>query len=74
MSKLAHKSLVVIGGTSGLGLSAARAFIAAGARVVVVGRDEQKVKAAETPEAKDRAQMIRDVLRALGAPKTSEPA
>jgi NAD(P)-dependent dehydrogenase (short-subunit alcohol dehydrogenase family) len=35
---LAGKSLVVIGGTTGLGLSAARAFVEAGARVTVVGR------------------------------------
>jgi NAD(P)-dependent dehydrogenase (short-subunit alcohol dehydrogenase family) len=46
-TRLANKSIVVIGGTSGLGLSAAKAFVAAGARVVVVGRDEEKVKAAE---------------------------
>lgn len=45
--RLANKSLVVVGGTSGLGLSAARAFVAAGARVVVTGRDEEKVKSAE---------------------------
>jgi NAD(P)-dependent dehydrogenase (short-subunit alcohol dehydrogenase family) len=37
---LAEKTLVVIGGTSGLGLSAARAFLAAGARgVVMTGRN-----------------------------------
>ena len=36
---LAGKSLVVIGGTAGLGLSAARAFVHAGAQVIVVGRD-----------------------------------
>jgi NAD(P)-dependent dehydrogenase (short-subunit alcohol dehydrogenase family) len=47
MSKLAGKSLVIIGGTSGLGLSAAKAFVAEGARVVVVGRDEEKVEEAE---------------------------
>ena len=47
MSTLAHKSLVVMGGTSGLGLSAARAFVAAGARIVVVGRDAEKVRIAE---------------------------
>ncbi len=47
MSKLAGKSIVIVGGTSGLGWSAARAFVAAGARVVVVGRDEAKVEAAE---------------------------
>lgn len=47
MSTLAGKSLVIIGGTSGLGLSAAKAFGAAGAKVIVVGRDEEKVAAAE---------------------------
>lgn len=36
-----------MGGTSGLGLSAAKAFVAEGARVVVVGRDAEKVRAAE---------------------------
>ena len=44
---LHNKSIVVVGGTSGLGFSAARAFLAAGARVVVMGRDEGKVEAAE---------------------------
>lgn len=43
---LAEKALVVIGGTTGLGLSAARAFVAAGARVVVVGRTAASVEAA----------------------------
>lgn len=47
MNRLAHKVLVVIGGTSGLGLSAARALVAEGARVVVVGRDAAKVAAVE---------------------------
>ncbi len=45
--RLRDKSLVIVGGTSGLGLSAARAFITEGARVVVVGRDPQKVKSVE---------------------------
>src|SRR5438093_3803914 len=44
---LKGKSLVVIGGTTGLGLSAARAFVESGARVVVVGRNLDRVKAAQ---------------------------
>jgi NAD(P)-dependent dehydrogenase (short-subunit alcohol dehydrogenase family) len=36
------KCLVVIGGTAGLGLSAARAFVGAGARVVAVGLNPEK--------------------------------
>ena len=49
MSTLAlqNKAIVVVGGTSGLGFSAARAFLEAGARVVVMGRDEEKVETAE---------------------------
>jgi len=41
------KVIVIIGGTTGLGLSAAKAFIAAGARLVVVGRNPDSVAAAE---------------------------
>jgi NAD(P)-dependent dehydrogenase (short-subunit alcohol dehydrogenase family) len=44
---LTNKNIVIIGGTTGLGLSAAKAFIANGARVVVVGRNEESVTAAQ---------------------------
>ncbi len=44
--RLKDKSLVIIGGTTGLGLSAARAFVAEGARVVVIGRNPATVEAA----------------------------
>jgi NAD(P)-dependent dehydrogenase (short-subunit alcohol dehydrogenase family) len=39
MLSLAGKVVVIVGGTTGLGLSAARACVAADARVVVVGRN-----------------------------------
>lgn len=39
MGSLQTKVIVIIGGTTGLGLSAALAFVAAGAKVVVVGRN-----------------------------------
>lgn len=38
---LVNKNLVIIGGTTGMGLSAARAFVENGANVVVVGRHEE---------------------------------
>ena len=38
---LTNKNLVIIGGTTGMGLSAARAFVENGAHVVVVGRNEE---------------------------------
>ncbi len=40
---LHQKSIVVIGGTTGIGLSAALSFIKHGAKVVVVGRNEESV-------------------------------
>lgn len=47
MSQLNNKNIVIIGGTTGLGLSAAKAFIANGANVVVVGRNQESVAAAK---------------------------
>lgn len=43
---LTGKSLVIIGGTTGLGLSAARACVAEGARVVIVGRNAEHAEQA----------------------------
>lgn len=43
---LLNKVIVIIGGTAGMGLSAARACVAEGAKVVVVGRDAQVAEAA----------------------------
>ena len=44
---LAGKVLVVIGGTTGIGLSATRAFVEAGARLVAIGLDPQSAAAVE---------------------------
>lgn len=43
MAQLQDKKIVIIGGTTGMGFSAARAFVQEGAHVVVVGRNEQSV-------------------------------
>jgi len=43
---LSGKKIVIIGGTTGLGLSAAKAFVSQGANVVVTGRNPQSVAAA----------------------------
>ena len=40
---LTGKSIVVIGGTTGIGLSAAKSFVGHGARLVLVGRNEEHV-------------------------------
>lgn len=44
---LDQQVIVIIGGTTGLGLSAARAFVAAGSRVVLVGRSADSAAAAQ---------------------------
>ncbi|CAN5896606.1 transcription-repair coupling factor [soil metagenome] len=41
--------------------------------IKLAGNDKLRIER-ETPEPKDRAQMIRDVLRALGVPKAPQPA
>jgi NAD(P)-dependent dehydrogenase (short-subunit alcohol dehydrogenase family) len=43
--RLQNKTIVIVGGTSGLGLSAAQACVASGAAVIVVGRDATKADA-----------------------------
>ncbi|HVZ98617.1 MAG TPA: SDR family oxidoreductase, partial [Chitinophagaceae bacterium] len=47
MNLLEGKKIVIIGGTTGMGLSAAKAFIANGANVVIVGRHEDTVISAQ---------------------------
>ena len=46
--RLQNKVIVIVGGTSGLGLSAAQACVVAGAAVVAVGRSQQECDAAES--------------------------
>ena len=45
--QLANKVLVVVGGSTGLGLSAARAFAREGARLVIVGRNRTSLAKAQ---------------------------
>ena len=39
MNRFSNKTVLVTGGSSGIGLAAAKAFAAEGARVVITGRD-----------------------------------
>src|SRR5687768_11012749 len=68
---LANKVFVVIGGTTGLGLSAARAMLAAGARgVVVTGRNEESAQAAGREFGGNGAALVGDATEpqhAVGA-------
>ncbi|CAH0996092.1 Glucose 1-dehydrogenase 4 [Emticicia aquatica] len=44
---LKNKAIVIVGGTTGLGFSAAKAFVREGAKVVVVGRNPESCLSAE---------------------------
>lgn len=65
---------MIIGGTSGLGLSAARACIQAGARVVVVGRQEGKVQAAVDVLGSDAVGIAADAASPLAAERAIQVA
>lgn len=47
MERFQDKTVLVTGGTSGIGLAAAKAFITEGARVIVTGRDEAALEKAQ---------------------------
>src|SRR5690349_209220 len=55
MNRLADKTAVVTGGSSGIGLAVARAFLDEGARVAITGRQQAKLRqAAESLPGRDR--------------------
>ncbi len=68
------KSIVVIGGTTGIGLSAARAFVAAGARVVIVGRKVESGVAAQNALGARASVLAADARDPATAPRAIEEA
>jgi NAD(P)-dependent dehydrogenase (short-subunit alcohol dehydrogenase family) len=60
MGWLEEKRIVIIGGTTGMGISAAAAFIREGARVLVVGRNPESVAVAQTTLGKAAVAMAGD--------------
>jgi len=48
MTRLANKSMLITGGTSGIGLAAARRCLEEGARVAITGNDQAALEAART--------------------------
>ncbi len=71
---LANKVIVVIGGTSGIGLSAAKAFVEVGAKVVAVGRNEQKCKEAQQVLGEHGFALAGDATDESTAPNAIEKA
>ena len=66
MKRFEGKTVLVTGGTSGIGLAAAKAFAAEGARVVVTGRDAAALSSAQA-ELGGAALAIRNDAAAPGA-------
>ena len=64
---LSGKRLVIMGGTSGMGLSAAIACIKEGARVIVTGRKEETAAAAEKQIRENGKVIIGDATKEDGA-------
>src|SRR5688572_399728 len=62
MSLLNNKNIVIIGGTTGIGLSAAIAFVANGANVIVVGRNAESVDAAKKLLGDKSAGLVSDAV------------
>jgi NAD(P)-dependent dehydrogenase (short-subunit alcohol dehydrogenase family) len=79
MPMLKGKVIVIIGGTTGLGLSAAKAFVQSGAEVFLVGRNQQSLDsalneigsahgmAADATNPKTCVQAIESALEKLGS-------
>jgi len=65
-----NKSIVIIGGTSGMGLSAAVACKEAGARLVVVGRDRESTESARRQLGDSARCLVSDATH----PETAERA
>jgi NAD(P)-dependent dehydrogenase (short-subunit alcohol dehydrogenase family) len=64
MNLLKNKNIVIIGGTTGLGLSAAKAFIANNAKVIVVGRNPESIEAAQDTLGNDAEAICGDATNA----------
>ncbi len=70
MGILTDKKIVIIGGTTGIGLAAAKAFIAEGAKLVVLGRKQESVREAGQLLGKNAVAIPGDAIE----PATAEQA
>jgi NAD(P)-dependent dehydrogenase (short-subunit alcohol dehydrogenase family) len=69
MHQMKNQTIVIIGGTTGLGLSGAKALVGAGAKVVIVGRTKNSAAAAVEELGQDNtAILIADAMDPQTAP------
>jgi NADP-dependent 3-hydroxy acid dehydrogenase YdfG len=61
MSSLAHKTVVILGGTSDIGLATAKAAQAEGARVIATGRSHDRLQAAQSERGSGARSVALDV-------------
>lgn len=73
-SSLQDKVIVIIGGTGGIGLSAAKAFIQVGARVVALGHDKETSADAEKQLGNRALVMTADAVDPKAAPAAIQVA
>lgn len=66
MASLAHKTVVVLGGTSGIGLATAKGAQAEGARVIVTGRSRERLAAAQAELGDGARAVVLDVADEAG--------
>jgi NAD(P)-dependent dehydrogenase (short-subunit alcohol dehydrogenase family) len=69
---LQQKKIVIIGGTSGIGLSAARAFVHAGAELVLVGQEEERCRSAKELLGHNVVVQLADAAHPQTAPQAIE--
>lgn len=67
MNRFNSKTILVTGGNSGIGLAAAQAFAAEGARVVITGRDEASLQQARTTLGAEALAIRNDASTVAGA-------
>ena len=60
MNRFNNKTILVTGGSSGIGLAAARAFAAEGARVIITGRDAAALEQAKAALGADAVALVND--------------
>jgi NAD(P)-dependent dehydrogenase (short-subunit alcohol dehydrogenase family) len=72
--RLQNKSIVIIGGSGGMGLSAARACVREGASVVIVGRDSGKVNLATRELGGSTAGLAGDAAKPVTAARAIKVA
>ncbi|MDZ3838456.1 MAG: glucose 1-dehydrogenase [Rhodospirillales bacterium] len=63
MQRLQDKAAIITGGTTGLGFETARRFVAEGARVIITGTSEERLKAAAADLGSDVHWLVADVRR-----------